>query len=167
MHPLVKKLIAIAATQIGVHEEGGNNKGPQIVKYQEATWINPEPGPWCAAFCCWVMREWVKDPEVQKHFGITAWRSRWPSAYGWKQWADKENMMALDNTALAKAGDFVIFNFSHIGIVTEDQPNRATKIKTIEGNTSKGGQRDSVNGDYVLAMERSPSLVLWYIRIIQ
>lgn len=171
MHPLNEKLITIARTQIGVHEQGGNNCGPVIVEYQKATWIPPSPEPWCAAFMCWVMREWMKLPEVQEYFKMSAlkvntYRCRYPSAYGWIEWANKMGFTVLDNTHLAKAGDYVVYNFSHIGLISHDQVNTTDKIQAIEGNTNKHGKRDSVTGDLVLEMERDDKLVKAYIRLI-
>ena len=60
----IKRLLEIATHEVGTHEDGGNNCGPRIVEYQSATWLKPAPWPWCAAFICWILREWLKSPEV-------------------------------------------------------------------------------------------------------
>jgi len=171
MNQLIEKLIAIATKEIGVHEEGGNNKGPNIIKYQQATWLVPGAWAWCAAFCAWVMREWMKDTEVMNHFGINAlrvntFRCRDASAFGWIKWATQSGFTVLPPTELAKAGDFVVFTFSHIAIVRADQVKITDPIETIEGNTNSHGDRDSFTGDGVLPKSRPVSLVKNYIRII-
>jgi len=59
----------------------------------------------------------------------------------------------------------VIFDFSHIGLVVEDQASIRSKIKTIEGNTNGKGDRDSESGDGVWEKQRMPSLAKSYIRL--
>ena len=67
-----------------------------------------------------------------------------------------------DDRALAKKGDFVVYEFSHIGIVLEDQSDNSNNIKTIEGNTNEPGRRE---GDGVYIKTRNCDLVKCYIRI--
>lgn len=120
----------------------------------------------CAAFCCWLLREWVKDPTVVEAMGLPrkpeAWRCKDASAFGWEKWGRLHGCQILDENATAKAGDFVIFDFSHIGIVVEDQEPGAGTICTCEGNTSEAGSRE---GDGVYTKIRNRSLVRSYIRI--
>lgn len=171
MHPLIEKLIALANSKVGVKEIGGNNRGPEIVEFQKATWLAPDAWAWCAAFCCWLLREWVKDAEVQKHFGVSplaanTWRCRDASAFGWVKWGTDKKFYITDEKELAKAGDFVVFDFSHIGIVERDQLPNEDVIHTIEGNTNGKGERDSVTGDGVWKKVRKTNLVKKYIRLI-
>ena len=77
----------------------------------------------------------------------------------------KAGFQVLPDTALAKAGDFVTFDFSHIGLVIEDQPTLTAKVKTVEGNTNGKGERDSTSGDGVWLKERDHTLTKAYIRI--
>ena len=44
---MLEKLIAIAESQVGVREIGGNNRGDQIREYQKATELAPAAWPWC------------------------------------------------------------------------------------------------------------------------
>ncbi len=47
------RLVAIAQSQVGVRESGGNNKGKEVALYLAYT--NLKAGyPWCAAFVSWV-----------------------------------------------------------------------------------------------------------------
>ncbi|HEU4458223.1 MAG TPA: CHAP domain-containing protein [Methylibium sp.] len=177
MNPAIEQLIAIAKKEVGTREGPLNNTGARIVEYQGATWLAPGAWPWCAAFCCWIMRELLEDSSVRQ--GIAAYfkrpsltfgeadkyRCRDASAFGWEKWAKQHGFRVLDEHQLARAGDFVVFDFSHIGLVTENQPSLATTIKTIEGNTNGKGERDSASGDGVWVKERERSLTKSYIRI--
>jgi hypothetical protein len=170
----LEMLVSIAEKEVGVIETPEkNNTGKDIVKYQEATWLTPAAWSWCAAFMCWILREWLSLPNVQRILKlntpkeIQAWRCRDASAFGWEKWATKNKLPILPETSLAKKGDIVIFDFSHIGIVVENQATLSSPIKTIEGNTNGSGDRDSVKGDGVWRKSRTPSLTKCYIRILQ
>ncbi len=159
MGNLPETIVLIAGGQVGIREGAVNNTGVEIVKFQEATWLAPGPWPWCAAFCAWVLREALKikygDKPPFKHCQDA-------SAYGWEKWAAKHGFQCLDESMPAQAGDFVTFDFSHIGIVVRD--NGAT-IDTIEGNTNGKGERDSTSGDGVWRKTRVRSLIKTIIRL--
>ncbi len=171
MNENIMKLVTIAKNEFGTREGNANNTGARIVEYQGATWLAPGAWPWCAAFTAWVMREWLEDEPVRAALNLSSfslaekWRCRDASAFGWEKWAKQKNILLLPETEQAKAGDFVVFDFSHIGLILEDQPTVKTKIKTVEGNTNGKGDRDSNTGDGVWIKERVPSLVKSYIRI--
>lgn len=171
---LLKPFIDIAISQIGVREEGGNNNGAQIREYQQATWLKPDSWAWCAAFVCWCLREWLHNSEdACKAFGILngqnldQWRLKDASAFGAIKWGMGKGMYVTDEKEQALAGDLVVFDFSHIGIVIEDQLPGKDYIVTVEGNTNGKGERDSVSGDGVWRKERKTSLVKNYIRILK
>ena len=75
-------------------------------------------------------------------------------------------MLKLLVGKLAKLGDFVVFDFSHIGLVIEDQKSIKSNIVTVEGNTNGAGDRESTTGDGVWKKSRIPSLTKSYIRIL-
>jgi len=168
----IKRLLEIATHEVGTHEVGGNNRGPRIVEYQSATWLKPAPWPWCAAFICWILREWLKSPEVLAKLSLRndkegeKWRPQTAGAFDFERWAKEKGLQVLNKKALAKAGDLVVFEFSHIGIVVKDQISPES-IECIEGNTNGSGQRDSNAGDGVWRKRRSASLVRSFIRIIR
>lgn len=174
MNNLISKLINIAKNEVGVKEDPGkNNMGKRIIEYQKATWLHSGPWPWCAAFTAWIMKEWLKDEEVLKALNLDTyksevWRCRDARAFGWEEWAKRNELKILPEETMAKAGDFVIFDFSHIGLVIEDRMGKMeSKIKTIEGNTNGKGERDSISGDGVWMKERKYTLVKCYIRIFE
>ena len=63
-----QKLINIAHAEIGtVETPPGSNKGKRVREYQSTCTLaeeTPTGWPWCAAFVCWCIREWLKDKEV-------------------------------------------------------------------------------------------------------
>ncbi|MDT4291838.1 CHAP domain-containing protein [Methylomonas sp. MO1] len=172
MNENVAKLIAIAENEVGTREGATNNTGARIVEYQGATWLAPGAWPWCAAFTAWIMREWLEDERVREALNLPSfsladkWRCKDASAFGWEKWAKQKNLLVLPETEKAKAGDFVIFDFSHIALVVKDQTTVKEKLITIEGNTNGKGDRDSETGDGVWRKERQPSLTKSYVRII-
>lgn len=171
MNEHIEKLIEIARSEVGTREDQKNNTGARIVEYQGATWLAPGAWPWCAAFTAWIMRQWLEDEKVRETLGLASfslaekWRCRDASAFGWEKWAKQQEIALLLETEKAKAGDFVVYDFSHIGLVTQDQVSLNDKIKTIEGNTNAKGDKDSESGDGIWQKERVPSLTKSYIRI--
>lgn len=168
----IRALVKLALGEIGTREVGGNNMGEEIEEYQRATWLAPAPWPWCAAFTCWLLREWWEDPESRALMGIGSEREaekircKDASAFGWEKWAIKRGYQVLPEITLAKAGDFVVFDFSHIGLVIADQASTEDEILTVEGNTNGRGERDSGTGDGVWKKKRMPSLTKSYIRLL-
>lgn len=177
MNEAITKLIEIAHKEVGTREGEINNTGARIVDYQGATWLQPGAWPWCAAFTAWVMREMLEDAATRDYLAsyfkrdeltfaqAEKVRCRDASAYGWEKWAKSIGFQVLTEDHLAKAGDFVTFDFSHIGIVIDDQPRLTAKVRTIEGNTNGKGERDSETGDGVWIKERDRKLTKSYIRI--
>ena len=168
------ELVRIAMSEVGVREIGGNNTGPRIAEYQRATWLNPGPWPWCAAFCSYILLHALRTPDGAAYLsgrnrgeGPEAFRCRDASAFGWLHWAGARGGMLMfdENSGIAPAaGDLVVYDFSHIGIVTTYDPDFRV-IHCVEGNTNGRGERDSESGDGVWEKVRSVSLVRSYIRL--
>jgi hypothetical protein len=163
------ELVRIAESQVGVREKGGNNRGPKIAEYQQSTWLPIGAWPWCAAFTAWCLRETLKNPEarhaayLRDELHAERWRCKDAAAYGWEKWAREKKLQLLPETARALAGDFVTFDFSHIGIVVKDQLRAgAGVIHTVEGNTDSAGSRE---GGGVYAKERPWKLIRTLIRV--
>jgi hypothetical protein len=166
----LEKLVDIALSQVGVKEVGGNNNGPEIRKYQASTNLKPASWPWCAALTSWVTREWLKDPEAIEWLGLRVmtpeqWRPKTAAAFGYISWAKERpaTTKVLSSRSKPHVGDFAIFDFSHIGIVTKVLSDG--RFQCVEGNTNGRGTRDSTSGDGVWLKTRSASLVRNFVRI--
>lgn len=167
---MLDRLVAIARSQIGVREVGGNNRGDRIREYQSATELPAGAWPWCAAFTSWCIREWLKDKDVVAWLNLQRrtpeeWRPKTALAYGYTAWARQHpnTTRIFTERERALAGDIVTFDFSHIGFVVSESGNT---IQTIEGNTNGRGDRDSESGDGVWLKVRKKTLVKDLIRII-
>lgn len=177
---IIEKLIKIVNAEVGVSEDPGkNNSGKKITEYQRATSLAPGAWPWCAAFTAWALREWLRDFSVQEFFGLKDdevfdFRCRSARAFDWQKWATNKGFKvyveASDTKApaeLVKAGDIIIYNFSHIGIAVADQPTLKDRVQVVEGNTNKAGARDSTTGDGVWLKKRNPVEILCIIRMTE
>lgn len=162
-------LVSIVRKEVGNKEVGGNNRGPAIIKYQRATWLDPDAWPWCAAFVDWCIKEWLNVPGVCEALGIEnpeEWRPKTAGAFDLANWARKHGRKVLDENSDVQAGDIVIFDFSHTGFVVEDAPRSVNTLETVEGNTNGAGDRESTTGDGVWAKRRARSLAKQFVRLI-
>ena len=166
---LRKKLIDIALRDVG-QLETSRNRGPAIKKFWPAT-TYPEGykdrQPYCAAAVCYWVREWLALPEVAAAFGKTpaqldAWRCKSAAAFGWLEWAKRREVHVLSDSILNNlhAGDLMVFDMSHIGVVADDS---GQNVYTIEANTGASGGRD---GDGIFQKVRSRTLARGFIRLL-
>ena len=161
-------LVKIAAGEVGQREQGGNNKGARVRLYQSATWLHPDAWPWCAAFVCWAIKEWLKVPGVAEGMNLTrpeSWRPKTAGAFDFARWAREKNLLILPESAEVFPGDIVIYDFSHIGIITDRAIALSVYIEAIEGNTNGKGERDSTSGDGVWRKTRARGLAKQFIRL--
>ncbi len=146
----IDRLIAIASTQVGIHETSRNN-GTGIEKYWGSTtypdgYKNREP--YCAAAQCWIAQQSQIFTEKE--------RPKSASAFGWESWGDDCDLVKVTRSPRGvKRGDFVVFSFSHIGIATSNS-DKYGNFNTIEANTGANGSRD---GDGVYSKTRNISSV--------
>lgn len=149
---LRQKLVDIAKSQEGVREvPKDSNTGAMVREYQAATNLQGTGWPWCAAFVCWCVREWGKDPEVLSAMGMdreafARWRPQTAAAYGFDAWARSKGLLVIDEnrqpgTATLHTGDIVTYDFSHVGILETDTDGGSV-LHTIEGNTDSAGSRE-------------------------
>ena len=156
-----EKMVSLAREEIGVSEVDGTNCGPKVDAYKAATWLDADKGwPWCAAFICWLIREAIEGEDVKFSRPETA------GAWDFENWAKRQasNGVGLRKPTNEdiKAGDIVVFTFSHIGIAIADIDSSGY-IKTIEGNTNGAGSRE---GGSVLEKNRHVSKIRSRIRIL-
>lgn len=152
---------AVQEARNKVREVGGNNRGPRVEFYQDICYqANKELGrtgwPYCAAFCCRAVEAGIRGKAARFTLPTTA------AAFGFEQWARNNSGkgVVLLKSGKIKKGDLVIFSISHIGIATADQVG--STVKTVEGNTGSGNDRD---GDGVFERTRNVSLFRSWVRI--
>lgn len=128
-----KKLLCIAAAEIGVREKTGNNDGDRVEEYLKT--VNLKKGnPWCAAFVSWVFAK----------AGYAAPRTAWSPALFISSVQSKKiqsgNVFAIYIPRLNRIG--------HVGIVERKDGDW---LIAIEGNTNSEGSRE---GDGVYRKRR-------------
>jgi hypothetical protein len=156
---LAEKFVALAKKEVGVEEVNGTNCGPRVNEYKSATWLDSTKSwPWCAAFICWLFREAMKDGKY------TFKRPQTAGAYDFENWCreqDNSVLLKKPHGGDIKAGDVVIFTFSHIGLAISE-PDESGYVTTIEGNTDGVGSRE---GGAVLIKKRKLSSIRSRIRV--
>jgi CHAP domain-containing protein len=165
-------LAKIAESQVGHHEQGGNNLGPDVVEYQKATWLTPGAWAWCAAFVCWCVWHTITTLGMSP----TWKRPRTAGAYDMEEWATGKYGAMFNAFKVfvsdprnaetwPRRGDVVTFTWSHIGIVTGY--DKVTKrLQTVEGNAGMRSTTDTAKGDGVVAKEQHITSVRRLIRYV-
>lgn len=152
---MVDALIAMLKAEQGVREVPANsNKGKRVEEYQAATWLTGTGWPWCAAFICWGIRE------LEKTHPLPFKRPQTAGAWDFENWAKSQGVKRFKPRGRIKAGDIVVFTFSHIGLAIEDE--KGGSVKTIEGNTDASGSRE---GGGVYIKSRPVSSIRSHIRL--
>ena len=158
---VAEKMVRLAREEIGVSEVDGSNCGPRVDEYKAATWLDADKGwPWCAAFICWLVREAIEEEDVKFK------RPRTAGAWDFENWAKQQSTNGVElrkpTNEDIKAGDIVVFTFSHIGLAVKDADSSGYVV-TIEGNTNGAGGRE---GGSVLEKKRHVSKIRSRIRIL-
>lgn len=167
------ELAAIARSQVGVMEEGGNNRGVKVEEYQRATWLKPGPWAWCMAFVDWCILALVTRHPNWQNYDFD--RPRTASALGDHDvtfWARQEGLKVLGPQAPIEEGDIAVYAWGHVGIVTQPPlafPSGYTPVPdvftAVEGNTGPGGNTRDTERDGVYLRTRNRSNVLHFIRL--
>lgn len=163
-------LLAIALEDAG-RAEVTRNRAPWIKPYWPDTsypegYQNREP--YCAAACChWLAelgRRLAARGLLRKTTGMDSveyerWRCQHARAFDWRDWAAKKGLLTFPESARAMTGDFIVFDFSHIGLVERDCGRDG--FQTVEANTNHVGWRD---GDGCWRKTRPRSVAQMLIR---
>lgn len=146
--PLRERAYRIAASKVGVMEQGGNNVGPAVEEI-----IREGGGVRGQAWCGWFM--------------AYCYKLAGSNAITWQMGAVRLwlGIFGVRRTSKPRRGDAVRFTFDHIGMFVRDCGDGT--IETIEGNTgATGAVSDSATGgDGVYRKRRPKSLVRDYLRI--
>jgi len=139
---------ALREAKRGVREKGGNNRGPDVEKYQRATWLSGTGWPWCMAFVVWCFRQAGYD--IRRTAGVEDFDT----------WARSEGTQ-VDRPL---RGDVVLFDLDgdgkyddHTGFVVRCLSIRIAGswlLRTVEGNTSSGEAGSQSDGDGVFVRTR-------------
>ena len=139
---LPSAIVDIALAEVGTEEVNGTNCGIRVNDYKSATNLPPdESWPWCAAFVDWCVREAMKATGTEET--PTFRRPRTAGAWDLENWSLKQDDSTQTRRSPAddiRAGDIVIFTFSHVGIAI-DSPIGG-EVETVEGNTDFAGSRE-------------------------
>ena len=150
-----EKLADIAESQIGTQEDSAHtNRGAAILKYQQATSLDGQGWPWCAAFVDWCVE--------QSGLLSDNLRPKTASAFDLIDWGKSSGCTVFypGSVATPQRGDIVVYAFSHCGIVAD--PGDGQTFAAIEGNTNEDGGRD---GYEVARRVRSRGSVKAFIRL--
>jgi len=174
-----QQLLSIARRDVG-KVENTDNRAPWIAKLWPATATpyfynignrdypkgNP---PYCAAGVCYSVREWLKLPQALQALKMTPvqaekWRCKSAAVAGWYEWAQHTSgVMVLPKSCILHAGDLVIYTYSHIEIVSDDDGTKDGPFVAIGYNTDAGGSRD---GEGCFEKPRSRKSVKCFIRVL-
>lgn len=129
----IHTLLSFAQSFIGVTERGGDNRGPEVEKFQKAVDGKASREAWCMCFVQYCLEEVEK--KLQKNHGV------FPSEHCLTVWNGTHPSMKHSSP---QPGDIVIWQYfkngkatasGHTGIVLSVND---TKMVTVEGNTGPG-----------------------------
>lgn len=124
------RALSFAQQEVGVSEQPpGSNDAPRIAEYRAST-SGAGIGPWCGYFVSWAAKA-AGAPLGEAGQGFGAVSSAW-------DWA-KRTGRAVPAGQTPQAGDLIVWNGTHIGIVESVDPDG--KVHTIEGNSSNAVTR--------------------------
>ena len=132
---LTATVLDIVRTQLGVHEQGGNNTGPEVDQYLAAVGLDPGYA-WCAAFLYWCFRK------ATSQVGLAMINPFPRTASSQKVWTFAEPLCRMD--APAEGCVYVLQHTpatGHVGIV--ESIGEDGVICEISGNTfAESGGRE-------------------------
>lgn len=169
-YELRKRFVALARQDVG-KVESGRNQGEWIKKFWPATsypngYINREP--YCAAAVAFYLKQWLQLKDVLDAFKFTPeqaekWRCKSARAFGWLEWAQARGVKILLKDSILHVGDLVVYDYSHIEIVTDDDHTKNGPFVAIGFNTNAHASAD---GEGAFEKPRSRARVKSFIRLI-
>lgn len=151
--------------------ETSRNQADWIKKFWPATtyptgYLNREP--YCAAALCYWLQQWFLQPETAEAFGksspeLEAYRCKSPAVFDWPTWAKRVDAKVLGKTVILHAADIVVYSYSHIELVSNDDNTKTGPFVAIGANTNASGSRD---GEGCFEKPRTRASVKCFIRLI-
>lgn len=153
------ELVALATSQVGIHEQGGQNSGPVVEMYQRVIG-KAEKEPWCVSFVQWCVRE-----IDQRHGSKTL---LFPTESSQLLWIKTPTVARMAKPEPGAIVIWTMFNndlplsIGHVGIVKEVLDENF--MLTIEGNTASSTQLER-EGDGVYLKRRHVSAFSGAMRV--
>ncbi len=148
MTALARKVLDIAATQIGVREHG-HNRGPEIDGYNhDIGHDSAKADPWCAIFVCAMVKRACDALGMPVPIHLTAGVFT----------LDEQAPVYMRSSIPTAGAIFILNGHKHTGFVAAEWTGAL--VETIEGNTDPGG---SAEGDGVYRRTRRRSELLCFI----
>lgn len=147
--------VALHELQKHVRETGGNNRGPDVEKYQKAAGAHAGDA-WCDAFVNWCAEQGAAQLGVESPLEQPGNQAYVQSLY---EWAAKHDLLVEARDVLP--GDlFVLYfpnlgRYAHVGFVL-DMARYFDQYTTIEGNSTQKGTRESTDGGDGVVSNRRP-----------
>jgi hypothetical protein len=136
MPTLGESAVNLALSYNGVHEEGGNNRGPEVEMFLRSMGLQPGD-PWCAAFLCFCISHAAKALGVTPKFQLgSSVYKLWTRNPSLQLSAPEANSVFLINHGLSKSGQRI----GHTGFVITPT-DEYDLMTTMEGNTDSAGSR--------------------------
>lgn len=166
-----KLLLDIARQDVG-KVEVTKNRAPWIEKLWPATSLGTDGytdrAPYCAAGVAYCVQQWLKNPAVLEAFNFTyqqasSWRCKSAGAFAWQGWAEGHGLTILPKECILHAGDLVIYDYSHIEIVSDDDGTPEGPFMAIGYNTNSAGSRD---GEGCFEKPRTRKGVRCFVRML-
>lgn len=149
---LREKALLVALGRVGIRERGGNNRGPEVERWQREAGIRPGD-PWCAAFVNACARQ-----AADALFVLSPLESVPLQGYVQSYFEHFAAQGCIVSPQYALPGDlFVIYyphlkRYGHIGFVGWDGVDlKRKRYDTCEGNSNDAGSRE---GDAVVRKSR-------------
>lgn len=141
--PLRERALHYAVAQLGVLEEGGNNRGPVVS--QIIRMMGGEIGEaWCGdAVGSWYMRAGSKSV-------TRAWAAAHAGLWGWLSGVSR-----VKHLREMKPGHIVEYDWQHTGLFEKWIDRSAGTFYAIEGNTGSGGNTSDTTADGIRRRERN------------
>lgn len=129
---ITEAAVSVATSQVGVREQGGNNRGAEVELYLASVGLNPG-NAWCAAFMYWTFRRAANVLTVPNPFPKTG-----SALHVWSL-ADQGFRVA----APARGCVYVVDHgggLGHVGVIA--QVDNDGLVTEISGNTNAAGSRE-------------------------
>ena len=135
-------LIRVLTNEVGVREEGGQNRGARVGLYQAATYNGPGDS-WCQSFLIWGLMQVLVFSPLPRSGRCQTVRA-YADGKGWTVGRDDVEPCSMGWVTNAE-------NHAHHVFLVTNGPGEDGKFDTVEGNTHDRG--DS-NGDGVYERRR-------------